>query len=343
MSKILSEIVKGQARREMNRLDFKDIYRNIQTELEEVEEQLRLISSSSNKLIAEINSYLFQQKGKRIRPALVILCSKLFNYQGKENIFLASLVEIIHTASLIHDDIIDNTTSRRGRDSVHKKWGPNITVLLGDYLYIKSINLSLLSRHKEIINLLTNISLRMIEGELTEYYLSGNFDILEEDYLDILQKKTASLFSGCCQIGGILGNASSEEESYLVDYGQNLGMCFQIVDDLLDISGDEETLGKPILSDLSEGRITLPIIHSLQDNGQRTRQKIIQLVKKKNYGKEIQKEILDLLSSSGSLDYAYNKAAEFSSRSKEIIGKFPESDYRKSLSLLADFVLSRSY
>jgi len=145
---------------------LRHLYAKIQKDLDEVEEKLRLFSHSSNKLISEINSYLFQKSGKRIRPALLVLCSKLFDYKGKEHIFMSTLVETIHTASLIHDDIIDNSKTRRGRESIHARWGPNITVLLGDYLYIKSIGLSLKSSHRQIIQILTNVSAKMIEDYL---------------------------------------------------------------------------------------------------------------------------------------------------------------------------------
>ena len=196
---------------------------------------------------------------------------------------MSSLIEAIHTASLIHDDIIDKSEVRRGRESVHARWGPNITVLLGDYLYIKSIGLSLQSPHRQIIGILTDVSARMIEGELNEYYLSGHLDLSENDYLDILDKKTASLFEASCLIGGILGNASEEDERSVSEYGKNLGISFQIIDDLLDYTGEEKTLGKPILADLSEGRITLPLIYTLNEDGKTNRKHITQLMKQKDY------------------------------------------------------------
>jgi len=187
--------------------------REIQQDMAEVEEELKQFIKSPNKIISEISSYLFQNAGKRIRPALLILCSKLCGYKGNEHILMSSLVETIHTASLLHDDIIDNSEVRRGKKSVHAKWGPNITVLLGDYLYIKTIGHSLQSQHRQIVQILTDITAKMIEGELNEYYVSWNLDIDEKVYLDIINKKTASLFSASCQIGGILGKASEKEKA----------------------------------------------------------------------------------------------------------------------------------
>jgi octaprenyl-diphosphate synthase len=321
---------------------LKDLYADIQKDLNEVEKELRFFSRSSNKLIAEISTYLFQKSGKRIRPALLVLCSKLVGYKGKEHIHLSALVETIHTASLIHDDIIDNSDFRRGRESVHARWGPNITVLLGDYLYIKTIGLSLRSRYPQVIQILTDISARMIDGELNEYYLSGNLKLAEQDYLDIIDKKTASLFSAACQIGGILGHATKREENILAEYGRNLGTAFQIIDDLLDFTGDEKELGKPILSDLSEGRITLPLIYTLSNDGKANRKRIAELLKKKKLEKDARAKILDIVKSNGALEYTYQKAEEFSLKSKKTIARFPKSIHRDSLILLPDFVLKRS-
>lgn len=317
------------------------LYNNIMKDLEEVELELRLFSRSPNKLISDISTYLFQTNGKRIRPALLLLCSKLLGYKGKEHILMSTLVEAIHTASLIHDDIIDNSRIRRGRESIHARWGPNITVLLGDYLYIKALGLSLQSEHRQIIQILTSISARMVEGELTEYYLSGNLELAEKDYLDIINKKTASLFSASCRIGGILGKASKKEENYLAEYGANLGMSFQIIDDLLDFTGDEKTLGKPILCDLSEGRITLPLIYTLNNDGRENKKRVIELLKQKNQDRESLEEVLKIVKSNGALDYTHKKAEEFSHKSREIISQFPKSTHREALSLLSEFILKR--
>jgi octaprenyl-diphosphate synthase len=320
---------------------LRKLYNNIMKDLEKVEEELKLFSRSPNKLISDVGSYLFQTNGKRIRPALLLLCSKLLGYKGKEHILMSTLVEAIHTASLIHDDIIDNSKTRRGRESIHSRWGPNITVLLGDYLYIKALGLSLQSQHSQIIQILTSISARMVEGELHEYYLSGNLDLAEKDYLDIINKKTASLFSASCQIGGILGEASKKEENYLAEYGANLGMSFQIIDDLLDFTGDEKLLGKPTLSDLSEGRITLPLIYTLNNDGRENQKRVAELMKQKNQDKESFEEILKIVKSNGALDYTYKKAEEFSHKAREIISQFPKSAHQEALSLLSEFILNR--
>jgi octaprenyl-diphosphate synthase len=323
------------------RKDLEDVYNHIQKELDRVEESLQIFSSSPNPLISEISTYLFQKKGKRIRPALVILCSKLLNYRGDEHIVMAALVEFIHTASLIHDDIIDNADVRRGRDSVHTRWGPNISVLLGDYLYIRTIGMSLESAHPEVVRVLSGVTSRMIEGELTEYHTSGNLETSEPSYVDIIDRKTASLFSAACQIGGILGRATAEEERRLVDYGRNLGLAFQVTDDLLDFQGDEKRLGKPVLSDLSEGRITLPLIYALRRDGAESRGRLRSLLDKKKLDRRSKSEILRIIKADGALDYGHRRAEEFSRRASEVVSAFPDSIHREALSLLAEFVLCR--
>jgi octaprenyl-diphosphate synthase len=319
-----------------------DLYKSIQNDLGKVEETLEIFTQSKNPLISEISDYLFKKAGKRIRPALLMLCARLLGYEGDDHVLMSALVETIHTASLIHDDIIDHSEVRRGRPTIHAKWGANITVLLGDYLYIKTLNLAVQSKHKEVIQILTDTSAQMIDGELYEYYMSGNLDLSENDYLEILDKKTASLFSASCLIGGLLCDTSDKERNLLAEYGRNIGMSFQVVDDLLDYTGDIDTLGKPVLTDLEEGRITLPLIYTLNHDGMDNKERIAQLIQQKELGRETKSEILEIVDSNGALDYTYRKAESFALKSKEILNEFPRSIYRESLNLVPDFVLNRN-
>ena len=318
------------------------IYKDIQSDLNKVEKSLDVFAGSANELISEVNSYIFEKKGKRIRPALLLLCTKLFDYSGDEHIMMCTLVEALHTASLIHDDIIDNSDLRRGKKTAHTKWGPNITVLLGDYLYIKTMGYSLQSSHPEIIQIITDTSTQMIDGELFEYYMAGNLEIDEGHYFKIIQQKTAALFAASCQIGGILGQADREEEKSLAEYGEKIGISFQIIDDLLDYLGDEEKLGKPVLSDLGEGRITLPLIYTLNNESPSRRREIIDLINNKDTVTDYKQQILSIIKSNGALDYAYGKAEEYVSKSKESLDDFKESDHLKALRLIADYILVRN-
>ena len=320
---------------------FRGLSVQIQKDLAGVEKQLRLFIDSPNEIVSEISSYIFQKAGKRIRPILLLLCSKLYGYSGDENIFMSALVETIHTASLIHDDIIDNSDTRRGKATVHSRWGPNITVLLGDYLYIKALGSSLQSQHREIVKILTDVSALMIEGELNEYAVSGHLNLEEKAYLDNLDKKTASLFSASCRIGGILGGASPEETDLLADYGSSLGMSFQIIDDLLDYTGDKKTLGKPTLSDLKEGRITLPLIYTWQKTSEIERKRIQDMFEQKGLKESAAQEILDIVRSNGALDYTYQRAVDFSKKSQSLLQQLPPSTCRDSLLLISEYVVNR--
>ncbi len=322
--------------------DMSLLYKEIRSDLDRVEDRLESWSRSSNPLTAEISGYVLRKKGKRLRPALVLLTSRLFSPGSEESVFLASLVELLHTASLIHDDIVDNAGVRRGKESVHTKWGPNITVLLGDYLYIKSIGLSLQSRHERVIRLLADVSARMVEGELDEYARSGDLKITEGQYLDIVENKTAVLFGACCRIGAILGLASPEEEEAVAAYGLNLGKTFQIVDDLLDVTGDARVLGKPVLSDLGEGRITLPLIRALESGGRAGRDRVKSLAGRKDISGEERRELVAALAAGGALDYATGRAREFAEKSLEAINPFPDTTPRETLIRLAVFGLLRN-
>ncbi len=322
--------------------DLKDLYVDIRDDLGKVEDSLHHFTQSPNRIIAEISEYLFKKAGKRMRPALLMLSSRVFNYTGEEHILLSALVETIHTASLIHDDIIDNSELRRGQDSVHKRWGPNITVLLGDYLYIKTIALALETSHPEFVRILTDVSAQMIEGELHEYHMSGNLDLPEAEYLEIIQKKTASLFAASCHIGAVLGDAAAEEKAIMAEYGNALGMSFQIIDDLLDYSGDHKTLGKPVLSDLSEGRVTLPVIYTLSQGNGTDRARLIELFQQKASDPTAKQKILDIVSSNGALNYTYQTAESYCNRAQELVSQLPDTMYGDSLRRIPEYVLYRN-
>jgi octaprenyl-diphosphate synthase len=322
-------------------LKLRDIYTDIRDDIEAVENLLHQIGKSQNRLITEVNKYLFQKGGKRIRPAILILSSRLCGYEGSDHIFWGALIEIIHTASLIHDDIVDNADTRRGQDTVHARWGPNITVLLGDFLYIQSIALALRTKKYTIIDILADVTSQMIEGELIECSMRGKTDISEEVYLEILDKKTSSLFSASSEVGGILADASPADKTRLREFGKTIGLAFQLVDDLLDFSGNKTMLGKPVLSDVGEGRITLPLIYTLRQVKGAVRSEILKLIKNQKRDKGAAKRILKLVAAGGGLEYARTRAMALTLKSKEILSGFSPSPTRESLSRIADLVLQR--
>ena len=247
--------------------DLALIFEPIREDLERVEQEFVRHIQSRVALIPEMGSYIQKSGGKRVRPAVLLMAARLCGYTGDSAVLYASVVEFIHTATLVHDDIIDGADLRRGRLAVHSRWGNDITVLLGDYLYIKSMAMALTQDSLEIVRLLCDVTLRMIEGELYQLTKTGDVDITEDEHFEIIRRKTAYLFGGCAQIGGMLGNVDAEQQQALREFGFNLGVAFQLVDDLLDYTADETALGKPVGGDLREGKVTLPIILLLQRGG----------------------------------------------------------------------------
>jgi len=318
-----------------------DIFEPIRLDLDQVEREFARHVESHVALIPEIGRYIQDAGGKRVRPAVLLMAARLSGYPGNLAVLYASVVEFIHTATLVHDDIVDDSTLRRGRQAVHSKWGNDVTVLLGDYLYIKSMALALTQDSLDVVRILCDVTLRMIEGELFQLSKNGDLALSESDHFEIIQRKTADLFGGCAEIGGILGNAGPEGRRALREYGFNLGVAFQLVDDLLDLTGREEVLGKPIASDLREGKLTLPLIHLVQQGGPHVRTLVADVVRDRQLTPERWQEIAACLSEHRSLDYAYRKATEFGARAKASLAVLPASPEREGLMALADYVLSR--
>jgi octaprenyl-diphosphate synthase len=319
-----------------------DLYAGIQADLDKVEQSLQDLGRSSNPLVAEINRYLFQKGGKRIRPALLILSAKLFGHRGEDHVFWSSLVEVIHTASLIHDDIVDKAELRRGRDTIHARWGSNITVLLGDYLYIRAIRYALKTRRMSLIDALAEVTTRMIEGELLECSVSGDPDLDETTYFAILEKKTAALFSAACRIGSLLGEATDEEADRLAAFGTDLGMAFQIIDDILDYTGQPDVLGKPVLSDLREGRITLPLIVTLRRLDKPAQESLRRLILDRDTDPEALARIQAIVAANGALKEASALAARYSESAKSRLAGLPASVESETLSRIGDFLVERT-
>ena len=293
-------------------------------------------------LIPEMGRYIQKSGGKRVRPAVLLMAARLGGYTGDRAVLYASVVEFIHTATLVHDDIIDGADLRRGRLAVHSRWGNDITVLLGDYLYIKSMAMALTQDSLEIVRLLCDVTLRMIEGELYQLTKTGDVDITEDEHFEIIRRKTAYLFGGCAQIGGMLGSVTPEQEQALREFGFNLGVAFQLVDDLLDYTADETALGKPIGGDLREGKVTLPIIFLLQRGGDDAdapdpRASSRTARSRRSSGASI----LRLLREHRAPELAYARAVEYADRAKAALAVFPPSRERDALMALADYVLAR--
>jgi octaprenyl-diphosphate synthase len=292
-------------------------------------------------LIQEIGSYLAESGGKRIRPALLLLAARSGDRRDDRDVLYAAVFELIHTATLVHDDIVDGADTRRGRRAVHGRWGSRVTVLLGDYLYIKSMNEALSADDLRVIQVLADITRRMIEGELIQVDCEGELDLSESRYLDIARRKTAFLFSGCCRVGAMVGGLPAAAQEALADYGLNLGMAFQITDDILDLTATEAVLGKPAASDLREGKLTLPMIYLLRDGGPDARRAVAAVVEDSGFGRVSAAEIRRQLDASGALQRARDRAGDYAARAAGCLAVLPASPARDLLVELPAFVLGR--
>jgi octaprenyl-diphosphate synthase len=317
------------------------IFEPIRHDLEQVEREFARHVDSHVALIPEIGRYIQDAGGKRVRPAVLLLASRLAGYEGDLAVVYATVVEAIHTATLVHDDIVDDSTLRRGRPAVHSKWGNDVTVLLGDYLYIKSINVALRRGSLDVVRILCGVTLRMIEGELFQLSKNGDVGLTEDEHFEIIQRKTADLFGACAEIGGLLGALDAEGRQALRAYGFNLGVAFQMVDDLLDLTGREEAVGKPLASDLREGKLTLPFVHLMAHGGPRSREVVADVVRDRQMTAELWGELSRALGEHGSLDYAYRRATEFGTRAKASLATLPAGPERDCLMALPDYILSR--
>jgi octaprenyl-diphosphate synthase len=322
-------------------LNPQEIYKLIEDGMTQVEEELTRQSRSGTPLIDSIGQYICNSGGKRVRPAILLLGAKMCGYDGPIGPRLGAVIELIHSATLLHDDIIDNASVRRGHASVNAQWGNEITVLMGDWLYMTAFSLALGERHFKVLDILIEVTRKMIEGELIQLTFNGNLDITEEQHLDISIRKTAFLFSACSQLGGILGYAGEEKEELLRLYGLNVGLAFQLVDDVLDFTSNEDTLGKPVGSDLKEGKLTLPLIYLIRDGQPRHRELFQEALRENNPDPSARNEIIQLVRDYGTADRVLEKAYDYARKAKACLNDFPSCKSRDALMSIPDYIVER--
>lgn len=323
-------------------LSAKRIFDLISPEMKLVEEEFERQARSNIQVIAYIGDYLRRSGGKRVRPALTILANHAVGGDGSNHssIRMATVMEFLHTATLVHDDVIDNAETRRNRPSINAEFGNQTAVLMGDWLYMGAFETSLAERSLPILDILTAVTRRMTEGELLQLTLLGRTDISEEQYFDVIARKTAYLFSACCEIGAMLGGANARTQSMLRDYGMNLGVAFQLVDDLLDFTGSEEALGKPAGADLLEGKVSLPLIFLLQrDPGMRSA--IQSVISEASYESVSRESLLDALEKTGALQLALQRAIEYALAARSSLEDLPESPYADVLTSIPAYIVER--
>src|SRR5271155_3381853 len=336
----------------------KGIFDLVREDLALVEQEIAAQNSAAIEPVCEISSYLREGGGKRLRPALLLLAAGASGYRGESAIRLGAVVEMIHSATLIHDDVIDGADTRRGRPSANARWGNHMSVLAGDWLYMQSFEMALRERNFAVLDILIDLTQNMVEGELLQLTRLGQIDLNEAAATELAYRKTACLFSGCARLGAVLGKQPKEIEDGLADYGRNAGLAFQLVDDLLDFTASPKKLGKPVLSDLKEGKVTLPLIFALEaqtaaphvanpdgdgqphanSEGRRLVEKVLE---ERDFRSVRAEQIAKLVRETGALERATKLAKEYVRRSKASLEVLPDTEYRRALLAVPDFILDR--
>lgn len=319
-----------------------EIHDLVEDRLVRVEETFRANLASPVSIVSEIGEFVAHSGGKRVRPTLHLLAARLCRYDGPNDVLLATVLEFIHCATLIHDDIIDEAITRRGRDSVNRRWGNNVTVLFGDYLFAKAMEMALQAESLEVMDELARVTLRMTEGEMLQTRYAGRIDLTVEEYLDLVEKKTAALFACCCELAGILAGESAEGRRALRSYGMNLGLAFQLVDDLLDFTGSSEVLGKPAANDLREGKATLAVIDLIASGDTEGRSLAEEIMAGADPDGPAGVRLGQKLKESGALDRTHDRAQNFARRALDELRPFDEGPAKKALIGLSDLLLHRS-
>ena len=317
------------------------LFAQLDDDLQRIEEEINKNLQSSVPLIALVTRYIMRSGGKRLRPLLTVLAARLLNYQGNDHYGLSIVFEYLHAATLLHDDVVDNAELRRGRPSANTLWGNAAVVLVGDFLLATSFFLSVLSGNLKILRILSETTTSMAEGEVLQLINSDNLEISEEEYIEVIKRKTAILISAACQIGAILGQADEEQEEAMRRFGLNLGIAFQLRDDFLDYTGSEEEFGKPVGKDLQEGKITLPLIHALQSSNDGDRQRLVELIISDRNYEQIFAKVKKIIQDHQGLDYTEKLANHHITEAKSALSIFPESPTRQSLLEIAEYVVTR--
>jgi octaprenyl-diphosphate synthase len=322
---------------------IKEVFDPIRPRLALVETFLQREMAEALPMVGEVGGYAIGSGGKRLRPALVLLISRLFGYTGERDIRYGGVVELIHTATLIHDDIIDGSDLRRGQATANRRWGNEPTVLVGDWLYTRAMDLCLEYGDVDIMRRLITATLQMTEGEILASQVRGRVDITEEIYMDITRRKTAELFAAACAVPALFQPSTLHYTDTLLEFGRDLGRCFQLIDDLLDFTSDRKNLGKPVMADLREGRATLPILLLLPKLDRRTRDAVAAVAQGREFSEDLTAEaLLEMVRTSGVLDQTRQRAMDYADRATAHAMKLPEGPEREALITAARVLVQRT-
>ena len=333
--------MKGTASTIRHSARIRKVFESVKPRLELVDELFEQELEKALPMVREVGGYVLGSGGKRLRPALVLLVSRMLGYSGYRDVHYGAVVEFIHTATLIHDDIIDGSDLRRGKPTANRRWDNETTVLVGDWLYSRSMDMCLEYGDVEVMKRLNAATLKMTEGEIMSARVRGRVDVDEALYMDITRRKTAELFAAACSIPALFDPSTAHFEEHLYRFGCDLGLCFQLVDDILDFTAVREDLGKPVMADLREGRATLPIILLLQRVDDNTRAKIAAVARDRAFETISESQLLSLISEAGVLDEVRQRATSLADQAAELARFLPESPERLALISATKLLLSR--
>lgn len=322
---------------------IQEAYDIIREDLKHVELEFKKNLDSDVYLIRKVGEYILNNGGKRLRPSLLLLSAKLCGYKGNRHIPLAAVVEFIHTATLLHDDVVDNANMRRGKASANTLWGNGASILIGDFLFSKSFHLTVADGDLSILKLLSGTTTQMAEGEVLQLLKGSDVGKNEKDYLSVVTNKTASLIAAACQIGAILGKVSIDKEKVIAKYGMALGIAFQLVDDCLDYTSNNEELGKAIGNDLKEGKITLPLICTIKNATSAEKKEILTAIESDDLKGAQLSSVIGLINKYKGIDYTLSMARQYVEDAKACLNIFEPNIERAALIALADYVVERTY
>ncbi|RLA01412.1 MAG: octaprenyl diphosphate synthase [Gammaproteobacteria bacterium] len=322
-------------------MDIQSIYSLIQDDMTAVDAMIESRLQSDVVLINQLGHYIINSGGKRLRPALAILCARACGYQGEQHINLATIIEFIHTATLLHDDVVDGSDMRRGQETANNLWGNEASVLVGDFLYTRSFEMMVEMESMRLMTILSHTTNIIAEGEVLQLLNCNDADTTEASYLEVIHHKTAKLFEAAGQLGAVINQANSEVEQAMTNYAMHLGSAFQLVDDLLDYSESSDTIGKNIGDDLAEGKATLPLIYAMRQGNAQQSQIIREAIEQGQRDKI--DDIISIIKQTGAIDYTAQAAQNEIAQAKSALSCIADSDYKQALIGLADFAINRSY
>jgi octaprenyl-diphosphate synthase len=317
-----------------------EVFDLLKDDLAAIEVEFSRQADSPVAVVTDIANYLIAGGGKRIRPLLLLLSAKSLHCESDARIRLGAVVEMLHTATLVHDDIIDEANTRRGRPSSNTTWGNAKCVLAGDWLYMQAFHIALEERNFKVLDLLIGLTQQMVEGELLQIQKLGR-PVSEREYYELIFRKTACLFSVSMQLGATLACATSAQLESMAHYGRSVGLAFQIVDDVLDLTATEEVLGKPVASDLREGKTTLPVIHALEHGTLADRERILHVLEDGGFVRTTREEVQEILHRNGSVEYAMAAADRYAEQARESLALLEETEFKRALLWMPDFVVAR--